>query len=235
MADEQGPLAGTVSLVTGSGRRTGRVIAHRLAAAGARVVLAARTTGEIDSVAEEIREAGGDALPLPTDVTSEEQVEAALDRIGEECGRLDHLVNAAGVYLTGDFLEYTLEDWRLTLDTYLTAPFLCSRAAARRMRDTGGGHVINISSLLVEMAPPGFEAYNAAKAGIEGFSRSLAKSLRPHGIKVSVVVPGAINAAGGESDPRNLLEMEDVADIILYLLTLPPHVHIPEVGLRTVE
>lgn len=229
------PLAGKVSVVTGSGRRTGRVIALRLAGDGASVVLASRTAREIEAVAGEIRAAGGEALPVPTDVTSEEDAARLAREAVDAYGRLDHLVNAAGVFLPGPFPDYPLANWRLTLDTYLTGPFLCSQAAVREMAPRGSGHIVNISSTLIDMHLPGFEAYNAAKSGLVGFSQTLAASLRPLGIKVSVITPGAINATGAEADPGTKLEMEDVADAVSYLLRQPDHVHVPHISLRTVE
>jgi NAD(P)-dependent dehydrogenase (short-subunit alcohol dehydrogenase family) len=229
------PLAGKVSLVTGSGRRTGRAIAERLARAGASVVLAARSEDEIEAAANAISSNGGQALAAAADITREEDAERLVAQAVERFGRLDHLVNAAGVYLTGPFTEFPLEDWRRTLDTYLTGAFLCCRAAARRMTGLGRGHIVNISSTMVEMALPGFEAYSAAKAGVEAFSGCLAASLAPHGVKVSVLVPGAIDAAGEGPDPERKLEREDVARAVLDLLTLPDHVHVPTLTLRTVK
>lgn len=231
----EGPLQGKVSVVTGSGRRTGRVIAQQLASAGARVALVSRSEQELNSVAREIRDGGGDAMVVPADVTSEKQCRNMVEQILDRYGRVDHLVNAAGVYLTGPFDSYSVEDWNQTLATYLTAPFLCCQAVAAPMREAGSGNIVNISSLLVEMALPGFEAYCAAKGGLEAFSRTLSSTLQPDGIKVSVLIPGAINAAGKEPDLQKMLEPSDVADAVLYLLQLPDHVHVPELILRTMQ
>ncbi len=229
------PLTGKVSVVTGSGRRTGRIIAQQLAAAGCKVALVSRSERELKSVAEEIRDEGGEVLVLPTDVTSEKETQEMVANTLDAYGQIDHLINAAGVYLTGPIDHFSLEDWNKTLSTYLTAPFLCCKAVAEPMRKAKSGHILNISSMLVSMAPPGFEAYCGAKGGLEAFSRSIANSLQVDGIKVSVLVPGAINAAEHEPDLEKMLEPIDVADAVLYMLQLPDHVYVPELILRTMQ
>lgn len=228
-------IQGKVSLITGAGRRTGRALALRLAQSGCKVALLSRTTEDLEAASREIKAAGGEVLVQEADVTSEEDCRRAVAAVLERWGRLDHLINAAGVYLTGSFHTFPVEDWSRTLDTYLTGPFLCCRAALEALKEGEGGHIINFSSLLVEMALPGFEAYCAAKGGLEAFSRTLANSLRSEGVKVSVIVPGAINAGGQEPNLEKMLEREDIAEAVLYLLRLPSHVHVPQMTLRTAQ
>lgn len=206
-------LAGKVAIVTGAGRMRsiGRPIALALAAAGAAVVITGtgrppeqypddeKKAGwrDIETVADEIRTAGGRCLPLVSDVRDERAVEALMDRAAAEFGRIDILVNNASAARGPDrmaAIDLPYDVWKKVLVTNLDGTFLMSRAAARKMiAQGGGGSIVNISSIASKIAAAAMGAYAASKAGINALSRSMALELAPHGIRVNAVCPGIID------------------------------------------
>jgi 2-deoxy-D-gluconate 3-dehydrogenase len=183
-------LAGRVAIVTGGNGGIGLGMARALAAAGARVVVAARNAAKSAAAA---RELGGNALAIEADVADERSVDMLMTATLERCGHLDILVNNAGVNIRKPAHELSLDEWRRILDTNLTGAFLCSRAAHPHMRRGGGGKVINIGSMLslfgVSFAP----AYGASKGGLVQLTKSLAAAWAPDGIQVNAVLPGWID------------------------------------------
>ncbi len=196
MVLERFRLDGKVAIVTGAGRGLGRHMALALARAGADVVCAARTQSQIEETAEKVRAAGRRALALPTDVRSSERCEELVNRTREELGRVDVMLSNAGI---GDMRGARRElwdvdddDWRDTVDVNLSSAFFCARAASRVMREQGGGVVINVASGTGTRAYPESFAYGAAKAGVIALTKSLAMMLRPHNIRVNVIIPGFV-------------------------------------------
>jgi 3-oxoacyl-[acyl-carrier protein] reductase len=186
-------FAGKVVVVTGAGKGIGRGIARGFAEQGATVVLCGRTRSAIDRVAEDIAAAGGQAFAVPADVSSAADVGALVDAVVDRHGRLDVLVNNAGIYLTAPVVEMTEADWDLTIAIDLKGVFLCSQAAARRMVPRRWGRIINITSIAqVRGGTPGHAHYGAAKAGVGALTKTLAKELGPFGITVNCVAPGLI-------------------------------------------
>ncbi|MCC6381402.1 MAG: SDR family oxidoreductase [Dehalococcoidia bacterium] len=206
-------LAGKVAVVTGAGRMRsiGRPIARTLARAGAAVVVTGtgrpperypddeKAAGwrDVESVAGEIRAAGGVCLPLVSDVSDEEAVAALVQRTVAEFGRLDILVNNAGAARGEDrvpVVDLPYPVWRKVLVTNLDGTFLVSRAAARQLIAQGeGGSVVNISSIASKLAAANAAAYSSSKAGINALSHSLAMELAPHGVRVNAVCPGIVD------------------------------------------
>jgi len=183
-------LEGDVAIVTGAGRGIGEGIAKTYAAAGAAVVCAARRTEEIERVAGEIRDAGGQAIAVTTDVTDEAAVNAMADAAIESFGSLDIWVNnAGGSPIQAPLAELPREEWDATVALNLTAIWNCCSVASRRMND--GGRIVNISSLAAEMIIPGSGHYAAAKSGCNVLTRTFATELGPR-IRVNGIMPGMV-------------------------------------------
>lgn len=187
-----GSLADRVAIVTGASRGIGRAAARRLAAAGAAVVAAARGD-HADAVAEEIRGAGGRSVAVSADVTDPRRVDAMVRTALDEYGRVDVLVNNAGIVRDQLALRMSAADWDAVVATNLTAAFNCARAVLRPMIRQRGGRIINVGSVVGRMGNPGQANYAASKAGLEGFSRALAREVASRGITVNVVAPGMID------------------------------------------
>ncbi|GAB5505853.1 MAG: SDR family oxidoreductase [Rhizobiaceae bacterium] len=189
-----GRLSGKVAFITGASGGIGEVTARHFATEGAQVVLAARSADRGEAVANEIRQAGGDALYVETDVTEPDSVSAAFDTAFAHYSRLDVLFNNAGGSTSrdGPLTEAPLDEfWRcIKLDLFGT--WLCSRAAIPLMRKSGGGSIINSASIVGEMGIPNRDAYTAAKGGVIALTRSMAVEFAGDNIRVNVVVPGAV-------------------------------------------
>ncbi len=183
-------LSGDVAVITGAGRGIGEGTAKVLAEAGAAVVVAARRGAEIERVAKEIREAGGRALAVPTDVTDDEAVDALARAAIEAFGSLDIWVNnAGGSPVQAPLVELDREEWDRTLALNLTSVWVATVTAARHMRE--GGRIVNVSSRAAEITMPGSGHYGAAKAGVNNLTRTLAAELGPR-IRVNGIEPGAV-------------------------------------------
>jgi len=187
------PLAGRVALVTGGSRGIGRGIALRLAREGAEVALTYLSRASAaEAVVGEIEAAGGRACAVGFDVAKADEVAAAVDGIAERLGRIDVLVNNAGVSIDGLVLRYKEQDWRRVIDTDLTGVFLCTKAVLRPMVRARYGRIVNVTSVVAAMGNAGQAAYAAAKAGVVGFTRSVAREVASRGITVNAVAPGFV-------------------------------------------
>ncbi len=229
-------LAGQVAIVTGGGRGIGRAIALALAEAGAAVVLAARSRQQLAAVAAEIRDAGGQALAVPTDVTQDTAVEALVEQVVGERGRIDVLVTAAGTGSFGPVAEAKASDWDAMLAVNLRAVMVSARAVLPVMLRQRSGTILNIASIAASRPIAGTAAYTATKAGVLGFSRVLAEELRTVGIRVGVLVPGAVDtplwdSIPGGPDRARMLQPEDVARAAILMVTLPARASLEEVTL----
>lgn len=186
-------LQGKVAIVTGASRGIGRAIARELAKFGASVVVNyASSSQAADELVSEITQAGGSAIALAADVSKEEQVDALINAAIEKFNRLDILVNNAGITRDTLLLRMKPEDWQAVIDLNLTGVFLCTRAASKIMLKQRSGRIINITSVAGLMGNPGQANYSAAKAGVIGFTKTVAKELASRGITVNAVAPGFI-------------------------------------------
>ena len=186
-----GELEGRVAIVTGASRGIGRAVAHHLAGRGARVVAAARGD-HADATAAAIREAGGLADAIALDVTDAPSITATFAEVLERLGRVDILVNNAGIARDQLLLRMKRDDWDEVLSTNLTAAFACCQAVLRSMVRQRAGRIVNISSVVGQTGNAGQANYAASKAGLIGFSKSLAQEVASRGITVNVVAPGLI-------------------------------------------
>ena len=183
-----------VVIVTGAGQGIGRVFAKGFAQAGARVVIAELNESKAASVATEILEAGGQALAVTTDVADEASIKEMVEVVQDEWGRIDVLVNNAGIFSTLEmrpFDQIPLEEWEKVLRVNLTGPFLCARAVLPAMRRAQWGRIINVASGAVRLGRPNYLHYIASKAALAGMSLSMARELGKDGITVNAILPGA--------------------------------------------
>ena len=187
-----GRLAGKTALVTGGGRGIGRAIAVALAREGADVAVGYAERLPTSTVAE-IAALGRRGLAVGADLRDTAQVEAMLDRVWDEFGRLDVLVNNAGVLKRTPFLEIGEDEWDWMLDTNLRATFVVSQRAARRMVAQGGGSIVNISSAAQLIAGRGVAHYAVSKAGVGMLTKAMALELAPLGVRVNAVCPGTVS------------------------------------------
>ncbi|HEY9808693.1 MAG TPA: 3-oxoacyl-[acyl-carrier-protein] reductase [Halomicronema sp.] len=187
-------LQDKVAIVTGASRGIGRAIALALATQGAKVAINyASSSAAADEIVTEIMGQGGEALALQADVSKPEQVESLFDAVTEKWGRVDVLVNNAGITRDTLLLRMKLEDWQSVIDLNLSGVFLCTKAVSKLMLKQRSGRIINIASVAGQMGNPGQANYSAAKAGVIGFTKTVAKEFASRGITVNAVAPGFIS------------------------------------------
>lgn len=217
---------GKVVIVTGSGRGIGRCIALTYASEGAKVVLAEKNRDPGLETERQIISSGGIGVFKQTDVSQPGDIEELMSETLELFGTIDILINNAGISIWRSPYEITVDEWDEIINTNLRGLFLCSREAARMMRDHGGGSIVNISSTRALMSEPASEAYAASKGGIVSLTHSLAASLSPDHIRVNCISPGWIETGDysllRESDHNQHLsgrvgKPEDIAEACLYL------------------
>ncbi len=219
-------LAGRLAVVTGASRGIGAATAVAVAAAGAHVVLAARDQRALDAVAGRIKDAGGQATPVPADVSDEAAV-GRLFTAAAEAGQVDALICMAGVLTPTPFAETTAAQWDETLGVNLRGTFLCCRAAFTTMAPAGGGRIVTIGSLSGVYATekfPGLAAYNVSKFGVIGLTEAIAVEGKEHGISAVCISPGAVDTEMlRRANPalRPGLTPDDVAELVVALLDSP--------------
>ena len=201
-----------VAFVTGASRGIGAAIAQRLAKDGFHVVAVARSAEKLDAVAAEIEAAGGSAEALPVDIADPKALAAAIEQVADRHGRLDVLVNNAGITRDGLILRMDDEDFDAVIDTNLKSAFVAIRTAARPMMRSKGGRIINISSVSGVAGNAGQANYAASKAGLIGLSKSVAKELAGKNITCNVVAPGFITT--DMTDALNDTIKERVKEVI---------------------
>ena len=239
-------LDGTVALVTGASSGIGEATALLLAEEGAAVALAARRTDRLAGLAEKIRDGGGTALVIESDVSDEAQARAFVGGVAEDLGRLDILVNNAGVMLLGPVHGADVEDWRTMVNVNVLGLLYCVHAALPIMEEHGAGDIVNISSVAGRKATAFSAVYNATKFGVHAFSEALRQEALNIGVRVTIVAPGFVEtellthnpdfvqqaAAGQKEEIGQVLAPEDIADAIVFAVSQPPHVCLNEVLVR---
>jgi len=234
-------LRGKIAIVTGASNGIGRGIAETFAAEGATTVLAARRGSLLDEVVAGIKARGGEAISVPADLTQEEAVIALFATVHKTFGRLDVLVNNAGIATHKDTEDITLEYWRAALDINLTAPFLCGREAIRLMKaqTPQGGRIINIGSVSAKTPRPDSLPYTVTKFGLQGMTHQLTMDGRKYNVVSSIIHPGATlssfttrrgrtKAGPGERPDDYVMAAEDVAKVAVLMAALPPEVNLYE-------
>jgi NADP-dependent 3-hydroxy acid dehydrogenase YdfG len=242
-----GELEGKVAAITGASSGIGEATAIALAGAGARVSLGARRKDRLDDLAERISSDGGRALAVEVDVGDQAEAESFLSRTADELGGLDILINNAGVMLLGPVEGADAEHWRRMVDVNVLGLLYCTHAALPLMREHGGGHIVNVSSVAGRHATFGSAVYNLTKFGVTGFSEALRQEALNSNIRVTVVEPGfvATELQGHNEHPAvrealekfrsdigTVLDAEDIARGILYAVSQPEHVNVNEVMIR---
>jgi len=231
-------LTDAVAVVTGASSGLGTHFSRSLIDRGATVYGLARSNDKLEAIRDDL----GDAFrPLSCDVRDEEQVADAFDTVRDESGRIDVLLNNAGLGQFGPVDDLPLEKWDVQMDTNLRGVFLCTREAVPTMREQNeesgfGGHIINIASIAGLLGNPNLTAYNASKFGVRGFSESLMKEVRDDGIRVTCMYPGSVETSffdvAGVDMTDNPLQPEDVSATVMHVLESPANHLISEVVLR---
>jgi NAD(P)-dependent dehydrogenase (short-subunit alcohol dehydrogenase family) len=186
------PLAGKTALVTGASKGLGKSMALALAEAGAGLILVSRDSAKLGATAEEARQHGAKAEVFPVDVTDEEQVIRLERDVAKQLGKVQILINNAGINNRKPITDFTLAEWRLVIDTNLTGTFLMCRSFVPHMKGQGYGRILNMTSIMSHVALAGRTAYAASKTALLGFTRALALELAPEQITVNGISPGPI-------------------------------------------
>ncbi|RLM68264.1 SDR family NAD(P)-dependent oxidoreductase [Halorubrum sp. Atlit-8R] len=242
-------LDGQVAIVTGASSGIGRATAEALAARGADTVLAARREGDLEAVAEGIEDDGGEALVVPTDITDDDDIDRLVDATLDEYGRIDVLVNNAGVMPLAHIGEADRETLQQTIDVNLTGLITLTHAVVPTMLEQGSGHVVNLSSVVGRFLQENSSHYNAAKAGVKMFGDSLRLDVAESGVRVATIEPGAVDTELLDHIPdeelragvkeyvgsMDALAPEDVARTIAFVVTQPQRVDINEVLIRPLD
>jgi NADP-dependent 3-hydroxy acid dehydrogenase YdfG len=238
-------LSDQVVAVTGASSGIGHATALACARAGAAVALAARRADRIDELAGQIADDGGRAIAVASDVGDEGQARRFVERAHAELGRLDVLINNAGVMLLGPIEDAPTDEWREMIHVNIFGVLYCTHAALPLMRAQGSGHIVNVSSVAGRFARAGSGVYNLTKFGVGAFSEALRQEVAPSGLRVTLIEPGAVSTElAGHNRPEVLeqiskaftgvdrLSAEDIADAILYTISRPQNVSVNEVLIR---
>ncbi|MBV9839457.1 MAG: SDR family NAD(P)-dependent oxidoreductase [Solirubrobacterales bacterium] len=247
-------LQGTVALVTGASSGIGEATSLALADRGAAVAIVARREDRLDSLAEQIRQTGATALSVQADVSSQEQAKTAVERTVAELGRLDILINNAGVMLLGPAVDAPLEEWGRMLDVNVAGLLYCAHAALPHLLEAAQdgprqvADMVNVSSVAGRVARNGSGVYNLTKHGVGAFSEALRQEVAGRHVRISLVEPGAVATElrshnrpeiqediAERFDGIQILESQDIADAIAYVVTRPWRVAVNELLVRPTE
>lgn len=241
-----GSLSGRVALVTGASSGIGEAVALALAAAGASVAVSARRADRLTALVQRIEAAGGTALVLPGDVVDEALATAAVDKTIARFGKLDILVNSAGIIQAGGIENVDTAEYRRVFDVNLMATLYTCRAAIGPMKAQGSGDIINISSLAATKSGPAFSAYAASKHALNSMTDGLRQEVGAHGIRVSIVMPGATStevfdnisnekvrdAIKSHVSKDGAMAPSDVADAIMLIVGMPRRTNVSVIAIR---
>ena len=240
------PLSGKIALVTGASSGIGEGIALGLAEAGATVALSARRKDRLDALVKKIEEAGGKALALPGDMTIEAEAKKAVEDTVAQLGRIDILINSAGVMQAGGIENCDLDEYRRVMDINLFGTLYTCTAAVPHMLEQGGGDIITISSLAGRKGGPFTNAYSASKHAVNFMTDAMRQELGDRNIRVTTLMPGATESevAGNISDPNwrkaiqahvtkeGAVKPKDMGDTVVFILSLPRRVNVSEICVR---
>lgn len=230
-------LKDRTAIVTGAGKGIGKATSLALAGAGAQVALAARTARDLDAVREEIEAMGGVALSVPTDVTKEEDVKALVRAAVEQFGRLDVVINNAGVAVPGAVEKTATADWDRSMAVNARGPFMLCRESIPELRKSGGGFIVNIVSVVGVKGYVNQGAYTASKHALMGMTKVLAQELQDDGIRVHAICPGGVatelvSSMRPDLDLSVLMQPQEIADIVMFLVTRTGNAVIDNVNVR---
>lgn len=227
------PLLGQCAIVTGGSKGIGRAVALAIAQAGGDVVLAARALPALEAVAREVEALGRVALPVVCDVRKASDIEALAARAFEKFGRIDILINNAGLGHFGPVEELPVEQFDEMLAVNLRGPFLCTKAVVPAMKRQGAGTIVNVASVAGLVGNPNLSGYNASKFGLMGFSEATMLELRQAGIKVAVICPGSVATEFGHGpNVAGMLAADDVAAATMAILLAAPNALLSQIHLR---
>ena len=241
-----GPLVGRVALVTGASSGIGEAAAVALAKAGATVAVSARRADRLQDLVKKIEAFGVKALALPGDIVDEQVAKHVVGETVKQFGRLDILVNSAGIIQAGNVENADIEEWHRVFDVNLFGSVSTCKAAIPHMRALGRGDIINISSTSARRAANRFLSYSASKFAVNSMTEGMRQVVCQEGIRVCVIEPGATatEVSEGISDPKQrevirahinkdgAMQPKDVADAIIFVVSLPQRVNIPQLQIR---
>ena len=232
-------FSGKTAVVTGASRGIGKAIAIALGREKMRLALLARSTNQLQEVVDEIHAAGGEALAVPCDLMNSDAVATALKSVFQQFDSLDVLISNAGIFIEKPITEIKIEEWDRVLRTNLTATFLICQGAFLKMKEQKGGRIIAIAS---SASTQGFihqAAYCASKHGLLGFTRCLSIEAKPHNVHVHTICPGGVRTdllkdtyMGERVSQSAIIEPDNIADLVLFLIRQPGNIDIPEINLK---
>lgn len=222
-----------VAVVTGATRGLGRAISQRLTSAGWSLVITGRTEARVQQTAEQLSKVGCEVLGIAGDIADPEHLKRVFDKVEQHFGRLDLLVNNAGTFEGGPLDELSLQDWDRVMATNLRGPFLATQLAFRIMKPQGSGRIINIGSISAQRVRPYSAAYSTTKHGLWGLTQVTALEGREFGITCGCLNPGNIlterrQASPAAEDQEPMMACEEVAEVVMMMASLPPHVELLE-------
>ena len=230
-------LKNRVALITGASRGIGRGISLMLADSGVHVILTARSMDKLQKVKEEITSRGGNATVIPTDIAKEQDIKTLFKIIKDKFGRLDIVINNAGIGIWGKLVDFSIEDFDKIMNINVRGTYLCCQQAMKMMITQKNGYIINISSVVGFKGYPNQSAYTASKHAIMGLTKSLAVEAQEHNIRISAILPGGVETdlsvkARPDLDRSLLILPEDIAKTVLYLLSLSDRAMVDQIFVR---
>ena len=230
-------LKNKIILITGASKGIGRDICFALAEKGSHVIMTSRTESNLIEMESKIRSRGQKATAIPADLSSDDDIDSLFNAITEKFGRLDVLINNAGIGIFGKLEDFPIEDFDRMIRINVRAVYLCCQKALRLMIPEKNGHIINISSVVGIKGYPNQSAYTASKHGVMGLTKSLAEEAQEHGISVSVILPGGVDTefayrARPDLDRSILIPPEDISKTVIYILTLSDNSMVDQIYIR---
>lgn len=230
-------LKNRFALVTGASRGIGRGISLILADSGVHVILTSRSMDKLQKVKEEITSRGGNATVIPADIAKEQDIKTLFKIIKDKFGRLDIVINNAGIGIWGKLVDFSIEDFDKIMNINVRGTYLCCQQAMKMMIPQKNGYIINISSVVGFKGYPNQSAYTASKHAIMGLTKSLAVEAQEHNIRISAILPGGVETdlsvkARPDLDRSLLILPKDIAKTVLYLLSLSDRAMVDQIFVR---